>query len=989
MFKRSRSQRSFANGDDEISVVKVPQPNRPSRADTIASARSSCSDIDPSDYEVHESCVTRNFPKHKSSHLRFLAWVAYTRKYTDESITDDERRTCPLLWCREVFKSQEEMLKHVFNCPHLSKGLYWCFHCQKPERVGNFKCRRCQGAPSRTERISSVAKKIFSKLGARPHRTYDPDVFRNGKDLSNISEHANFHSPMDFDRYQQAQELPNDSVVREMPGDFAASHELSAESNVSEMMGTECPVELGVGSENWADNLYFEEWDDPTLSSAKVQAESPRPPRLSLDTSCSSHSPHAPHAKPAHNFQTNNSNWDDAPLSATIISPLSASGGFDYSSLEISPTDSDETGNTFSTVDSGYTSATSYTAPSAWDFSMTDLPRFGSIRDKGKKREIGQISQDWISGAVLSGPMSMPSIPSVMAQDVTVSRSNSSSTTHSASRCPISERPKPVSPHWRNASDLVQSFSEVLDEHIDHTKTALKELPSTSITQELLAMSRTSMVSLGLDVLQGILEGRNPTAIIQVFAFMHIAFALAIAVDQDEAKVETEAWFKDSLTWVQELPSKRQQQLYLQIARAVWQPLDAASISGLSEVASSPEKQRLLFESCKHFLDVFESLGSSDNLEAPLNRGFDFVQASFERKAKTQVIDELIKKLGIEGFIEDVVSVERRLMQGQITSVRSLELDLIFAGKSDAAYSRFVSHVAGLCDTLYAEESRSKNPRTSYHIRDIAEIKRLLPEENYNNDYSAHQSHIQEQDLFNEDMLLNLDWEPGQDVDASSAALARDLDEILSHHHDSSNTLDIPPVATVPPRPASLPASNMNHLSPFAIPTSSHHRSSSAASASHQNVPPTPHPTPNSSSTAPSPFAPPPKPPLQPSTTPNSSFKSTPTASSSNLLRCHCGYIPTGDEKWFASNLRRHKRTQHPSESKRKIYKCKISGCKSTFTRSDNLRSHRREKHGVDSGRSGRGRRDDVDVEEDEEDGNGGRGKRARSERGGDEGDGR
>ncbi|KAF8853155.1 hypothetical protein BDZ45DRAFT_84538 [Acephala macrosclerotiorum] len=947
--------------------------------------------------------ATRNFPKHKSSHLRFLAWVAYTRKYTDESITDDERRTCPLLWCREVFKSQEEMLKHVYNCPHLSKGLYWCFHCQKPERVGNFKCRRCQGAPSRTERISSVAKKIFSKLGARPHRTYDPDVFRNGKDLSNISEHADFHSPMDFDRYQHAQELPDDCVVREMPADFsAASHELAADSYVSEMMGTECPVELGVGSENWADNLYFEEWDDSTLSTTKPQTESPRPPRLSLDTSCSSSSPHAPHAKPTQSFQSNGSNWNDPPLSATVISPLSASGGFDYSSLEISPTDSDETGNTFSTVDSGYTSATSYTAPSAWDYSITGLAPFGSmsgsIRDKGKKREIGQISQDWISGAVLSGPMSMPSIPSVMAQDVTVSRSNSSSTTHSASRCPISERPKPVSPHWRNASDLVQSFSEVLDEHIDHTKAALKELPSTSITQELLAMSRTSLVSLGLDVLQGILEGRNPTAIIQVFAFMHIAFALAIAVDQDEAKVETEAWFQDSLTWVQELPSERQQQLYLQIAQAVWQPLDAASISGLSKVGAAPEKQRLLFESCKHFLDVFESLGSNDDLEDPLNRGFDFMQASFERKAKTQVIDELIKKSGIEGFIEDVVSVERRLMQGQITSVRSLELDLIFAGKlasqSDAAYGRFANHVANLCDILYAEESRSKNPRTAYHIRDIAEIKRLLPEENYNNDYGAHQSHIQEQYLFDEDMLLNLDCEPGQKGDASATALARDLDEILSqastsHHHASFNTLSVP-IASIPPQPMSLPTSNQSHLLPFAIPPS-HDRAASTTSSSNPNIPPTPHPTPISSSPAhPSPFPPPPQPQVQPSPipTPNSSFKSTPNSSSSSALRCHCGYIPTGDEKWFASNLRRHKRTQHPSESKRKIYKCKISGCKSTFTRSDNLRSHRREKHGVDCGRSGRGGREDVDEEDDEEDGEArGRGKRVRSEKGKDQED--
>ncbi|KAE8441712.1 hypothetical protein EG329_004541 [Mollisiaceae sp. DMI_Dod_QoI] len=781
----------------------------------------------------------------------------------------------------------------------------------------------------------------------------------NGKDLFNVSRHGEFgespylqRSHLDFNGQwdQDAQELPNNSVVREMPADFsAASHEL-ADTYISEMMGSECPVELANGSEGWADNLYIEDWD-----STKAQVESPKPPRLSVDTSCSPLNLHSSHTKLAHNMPSSTtSNWDDTPLSATIISPMSATGGFDYSALEISPTDSEESGKSFSTVDSGYSSATSYTAPSAWDFSMTGLEPFGSMTDrKGKKREIGQISQDWVSGAVLSGPIAFPSIPSVsMTQDVTVSRSNSSSTTHSASRCPISERPKPVSPHWQNASDLVQSFSQVLDAHIEHTKTALKELPSTSITQELLAMSRTSMVSLGLDVLQGILEGRNPTAIIQVFAFMHIAFALAIAVDQDEAKVGTHAWFQDSLTWVQELPSERQQQLYLQIARAVWQPLD-----------------------------VFESLESNDGLPVPSNRGFDFVQASFEMKAKTKVIDELIKQNAIEAFIEDVVSVEKRLKHGQITSVRSLELDLIFSGKlasqSDVAYSRFVNHVARLCDNLYAEERQSKNPRTAYHIQDIAAIKRLLPEENYNNDCSVHQQHTEEQDLLDEELLLSLDWPDEEDVDISTTALTRDLDEILSqastgHHHGSFNTLNIPPVASVPPRPSSLPSSNRNynHLSPFALPTS-HHRSSSTALTSNTmfHPPPTPHPTPFSTASAShSPFAPPPTPLRTTQRTPQPPSTPKITNSLTSTLRCHCGYVPTGDDKWKASNLRRHKRTQHPSEEKRKVYRCRMKGCKSTFTRSDNLRSHAREKHGVDCGRGGGRRVRDEDDEEDEED---------------------
>ena len=59
--------------------------------------------------------------------------------------------------------------------------------------------------------------------------------------------------------------------------------------------------------------------------------------------------------------------------------------------------------------------------------------------------------------------------------------------------------------------------------------------------------------------------------------------------------------------------------------------------------------------------------------------------------------------------------------------------------------------------------------------------------------------------------------------------------------------------------------------------------------------------------------------------------------------RCHCGYVPTGEERWKASNLSRHKRIQHP-ENGGKVYKCEWEGCGSTFTRSDNLKEHVRKK---------------------------------------------
>jgi hypothetical protein len=83
-------------------------------------------------------------------------------------------------------------------------------------------------------------------------------------------------------------------------------------------------------------------------------------------------------------------------------------------------------------------------------------------------------------------------------------------------------------------------------------------------------------------------------------------------------------------------------------------------------------------------------------------------------------------------------------------------------------------------------------------------------------------------------------------------------------------------------------------------------------------------------------------PPQVAASVPQQALPPTSSDSSLNKYRCHCGYTPSGEERWKASNLRRHKRTQHPTEQK--MHRCEYPGCKSVFTRSDNLRSHRRDK---------------------------------------------
>jgi hypothetical protein len=136
---------------------------------------------------------------------------------------------------------------------------------------------------------------------------------------------------------------------------------------------------------------------------------------------------------------------------------------------------------------------------------------------------------------------------------------------------------------------------------------------------------------------------------------------------------------------------------------------------------------------------------------------FDFPHAMFELRARTRVLDELFQKA--PGFIQEVVQIETRLLQGQIKGIRDLELELICAGKvsfapgflysvtnlhqlasqSDAAYRTFHDLVIKLCDLVYAEEGGSTQSRKAHHVQDVSLVKQLITEEHFDFD-SEHDS---------------------------------------------------------------------------------------------------------------------------------------------------------------------------------------------------------------------------------------------------------
>lgn len=311
------------------------------------------------------------------------------------------------------------------------------------------------------------------------------------------------------------------------------------------------------------------------------------------------------------------------------------------------------------------------------------------------------------------------------------------------------------------------------------------------------------------------------------------------------------------------------------------------------------------------------------------------------------------------------MQVEKRLLQGYITCVRGLELELVCAGKlasqSDSAYERFQEQVTQLCSALY--DPTTTQSSTAHYIRDVSLIKELMPEENDNEIVNGNQTTV-EVTTVNESSFPNIASDDGDildgfdfdlfEQDANDALLNDENLEALFptsslsnggvyQYQPSEQHLIVPQQQhqqLMPPQNLVVPQPKQQQLmapSPFS-PTSTASQFSSNISTPFPSHSRTPHPPTNLFS--PLALLPTSR---QPSTPPlHQALSQSSKASQVNYTCRICGYIPTGEDKWKASNLRRHKRTQHPVEAK--TYPCPFLGCESTFSRSDNLRDHQRRK---------------------------------------------
>ena len=78
---------------------------------------------------------------------------------------------CPMLWCRQSFKDADTTVSHVFGCPLLPNGWYWCPSCKRAERF--LECDKACDIVRKArlqKRGTNLAVMFFKWLGRRCSR---------------------------------------------------------------------------------------------------------------------------------------------------------------------------------------------------------------------------------------------------------------------------------------------------------------------------------------------------------------------------------------------------------------------------------------------------------------------------------------------------------------------------------------------------------------------------------------------------------------------------------------------------------------------------------------------------------------------------------------------------------------------------------------------------------------------------------------------------
>ncbi|TLS31360.1 hypothetical protein PpBr36_02918 [Pyricularia pennisetigena] len=537
----------------------------------------------------------------------------------------------------------------------------------------------------------------------------------------------------------------------------------------------------------------------------------------------------------------------------------------------------------------------------------------------------------------------------LLAQDTTFEPSLDM-TSNSKARSPVSVEADVKMPKSATEAFVISTWDTLL-EHIASSKAKVQDINDNPLADKLRSLASRTIARDGFSALRSLLDGCPPTSPIKILCLVHVVYALSLVVyGDDRLSQRSQELYVESLVYARMVGDMQMEALMT----AIWQPVKF-SISELSQgirrkyksLHRSPSQkgkecpidlkchvayhQDPLLCTARDFLDG--ELGHYD-IPTPPQMGLDFQgtsSTSFVTVARTVIVQLAKSFTGHGDLLLGLQDIHKRLSSGSISSIRRLEIELLYTGKNSLPpriyFGKYTNTTGQACDRMYRQFMGSGANRTLYHGLDLGflettvagfdrggpdSMKTVLPISPLTGDTEG-------------DALFD-DF-----IDAMTPSLMRTM-------ADESIAVQLNPEMAV------ADSSKLELGSPYDSFTG---ETSDVVAV---------HPLVFEESLALGPGACPVQcgGSLLGSTTPSSSTStsgSTTTQGKTEANNCCelCGYRPKGDPQWFKGSMAKHMKLQHSAQPP-KIYKCPYPGCNSAYkNRPDNLRQHQIEKgHFVD-----------------------------------------
>lgn len=529
-----------------------------------------------------------------------------------------DKRRCPLLRCGDRFPSHELMLQHLYSCPHMVSGEYWCYDCGKVEQLGDVKCRRCcLGHASKRKKMLSMAKSFFGSLGHHKSRARGLADANMDVDDQVPPSYESVVAAVPAEAELQANEIyeadslelavpPVDKAQELYQADpFSAFFPPLAQQPVAPAQPSPQPSAALVPSPAGLDESLIN-WEPPLSSppAASCGSANPSPvraperPVLQVNTHGLDHAQVRPPRRSKHLTPSSSIRSTSSATSTDShdISPMSNwsgawSRGPGFESTLTSPAD-DLTNLADLWPQTKHAGQGS--AEQGHEASLPDFAPDSTLAELAAENVLLGLTADDFFAELATGNLQtelatdVPMLDHLGDGDTNSSDLDlqpdfafdytASSVTEPAyaslSFAMADEADSPLEPprHQHvSASVLAQSARKTVQVHVESSIDRLRKDDETPLTREFCQMSPCSVAIAGLEAMVNVIEGRPETSPVRLLCFVHVLYSLSFMVHEQDAFRRSTQLFTQAVMYSCWLPH-RDRQAYITVVGLLWQP---------------------------------------------------------------------------------------------------------------------------------------------------------------------------------------------------------------------------------------------------------------------------------------------------------------------------------------------------------------------------------------------------------------------------------